>query len=82
VHQAVLVFFAVVIGQIAPLAVDMAREELPGACPAFSSAAKAPDVATIWPSAKALCLLVCRIEKTPFVRFVFCFSEAPQKAAH
>ena len=43
----------------------------PGCCPAFLSAAKAPGVATIWPSSKAGCLLSCCIEKTPFVGFVF-----------
>src|SRR5260370_1207574 len=44
---------------------------------AFLSAAKAPGVATIWPSSKAGCLLVCCMGKTPFVGFVFCFLEAP-----
>ena len=33
----------------------------PGCCPAFLSAAKAPGVATIWPSSKAGCLLICCI---------------------
>src|SRR6266550_8730102 len=39
----------------------------PACCPAFLSAAKAPGVATIWPSSKAGCLLSCCIGKTPFV---------------
>src|SRR6266480_5635127 len=54
----------------------------PGCCPAFLSAAKAPGVATIWPSSKAGCLLSCCIGKTPFLGFVFCFLEAPQRAVH
>src|SRR5437667_8829348 len=43
----------------------------PGCCPDFLSAAKAPGVATIWPSSKAGCLLICCIGKTPFVGLVF-----------
>src|SRR5262249_5454469 len=35
-----------------------------GCCPAFLSAAKAPGVATIWPSSKASCLLISCIEKS------------------
>ncbi len=37
----------------------------------FLSAAKAPGVATIWPSSKAGCLLSCCIGKTPFCWFRF-----------
>src|SRR5215831_4156525 len=54
----------------------------PGCCPDFLSAAKAPGVATIWPSSKAGCLLICCMEKTPFGRFGLCFSEATHTAAH
>jgi len=54
----------------------------PGCCPAFLSAAKAPGVATIWPSSKAGCLLSCCLEKTPFVGLGLCFSEATRRAAH
>src|SRR5213076_247390 len=43
----------------------------PGCCPAFLSAAKAPGVATIWPSSKAGCLLICCIEKNSFRWFRF-----------
>jgi hypothetical protein len=43
----------------------------PGCCPDFLSAAKAPGVATIWPSSKAGYLLSWFMGKTPFVRFVF-----------
>jgi hypothetical protein len=38
----------------------------PGCCPAFLSAAKAPGVATIWPSSNVGCLLSCCIWKNSF----------------
>src|SRR5258708_31425516 len=64
------------------LALEWRVRNSPGCCPAFLSAAKAPGVATIWPNSKAGCLLSCCIGKTPFVGFVFCFLEAPQRAVH
>src|SRR5256885_12080187 len=48
----------------------------------YTTLFRSPGVATIWPSSKAGCLLVCCMGKTPFARFVFCLSEATHTAAH
>src|SRR5580704_2880576 len=51
-----------------------------GYCPAFLSAAKAPGVATIWPSSKVRCLLTCCIGKNSFRWFRFVLLRGPAES--
>jgi hypothetical protein len=51
-------------------------------CSAFRIAAKAPGIATIWPSSKAGCFAELLIGKIPFVGLGVYFSDATHAAAH